>query len=67
MNIQSLINDLASDLITTNEIGDGTRDYRWEGETLYLDIYEENRTDAQGFPIPDTTYRIEFTMVEEES
>ena len=58
----NMIDDVAGDLVTTNELGNGERDYRLEGDDLLLDIYETDLTDANGFPVPDATYRVDITL-----
>lgn len=56
--------DLMADLITTNEIGTGERDYREVDGVLYVDVYETDQFGPDGFPIPDHTYRIGFVVEE---
>jgi hypothetical protein len=35
------LQDIYDDLITTNEIGDGSRDYELEDGVLYANLYED--------------------------
>lgn len=64
----NLMDDLIADLITTNELGEGEREYRVVGDDLFLDVYESGLTGEDGFPIPDATYHIGVTItrIEEE-
>ena len=65
VDIATLLDDVAADLLTTNELGDGTRDYREVDGVVFLDIYEEDgEFDDEGIPIPSRTFRVDFQITE---
>lgn len=61
----SLIDDIQADLTGTNELSDGTRDYREEDGVLYLDLYDNDaELDEDGFPVPSRTFRLQISIQE---
>jgi hypothetical protein len=65
--IANLPDDVVADLVTTNELGEGDRDYRLVGDVLYVDLYMTDRFDKSGLPVPDVTYRVDIHLTLEDS
>jgi hypothetical protein len=62
--IRNLPDDVIADLVTTNELGQGERDYRLaeDGQTLLVDLYITDLMDADGMPVPDITYEVGVSL-----
>lgn len=60
--IKNLADDIAADLTGTNELGDGSRDYREEDGVLYVDLYINDLFNEDGSAKPDVTYRVDVSL-----
>jgi len=60
----NLTDDVMGDLVTTNELGDGSRDYREVDGVLFLDFYDDDTLDESGMPVPSRTFRVDITITE---
>lgn len=67
MDLNSMADDVANDLILSNDTHFGPRMYDMSPEgVLYMHVYTTLKRDGGGWYIPDATYRVNISLIKDD-